>query len=113
MSTLARAAKRCVSLATAAVLLAGCGGGESARPEHPGKAVYQRYCFACHQPGIAGAPKFGDRDAWARRIARGEDVLLENVVRGMPPGMPPRGACPTCDDETLAIAIDYMVVNAR
>ena len=40
-------------------------------------------------------------------------MLLDNVKKGMAPGMPPRGACPSCDDETLAVAVDYMVVNAQ
>ena len=113
MSTLTRTAEHWLRLAATAVLLAGCGGNEPAEPDHPGKAVYLRYCFSCHQAGIAGAPKFGDRKKWARRIAQGEDVMLENVIRGMTPGMPPRGACPSCDDETLAVAVDYMIVNAR
>ena len=101
-------------LATLA-LLASCGSApeEGERREHPGQASYLRYCFACHQAGVAGAPRFGDREAWAPRIAQGADVLLENVVRGMAPGMPPRGACPACDDETLAAAVDYMVANAQ
>ena len=82
-------------------------------PEHPGKTVYLRYCFSCHQAGIAGAPKLGDREAWQPRLGQGRDALLDNVKRGMAPGMPPRGACPTCDDETLAAALDYMLVNVQ
>ena len=94
-----------------AALLAGCGPA-SDESEHPGKGVYLRYCFSCHQAGIAGAPKLGDQEAWQPRLAQGRDVMLENVKQGMPPGMPPRGACPSCDDETLAAALDYMV-NVR
>ena len=39
--------------------------------------------------------------------------MLDNVKRGMPPGMPPRGGCPSCDDETLAAAVDFMIVAAQ
>lgn len=92
--------------------LGGCG-GEPAQPAHPGKAVYLRYCFSCHQAGIAGAPKLGERDEWAERVARGSAAMLANVKRGMTPGMPPRGACAGCDDETLAAAVDYMVGELR
>lgn len=95
-----------------AALLFGCG-GERNEAEHPGKAVYLRYCFACHQAGVAGAPKLGDRRAWVRRIAQGRDAMLANVIDGMAPGMPPRGACPTCEDETLGIAVDYMVASVE
>lgn len=106
------AARKTWPLLAALALLAGCGRAPE-EDEHPGKAVYLRHCFACHQAGLAGAPKFGDRDAWAPRIAQGAETMLENVVRGMAPGMPPRGACPSCDDEALEAAVDYLATNAR
>ena len=81
--------------------------------EHPGKAVYQRYCYACHQAGIADAPKFGDKDAWAPRLAKSRAELVDNVLRGMAPGMPPRAGCGTCTDEELADAVDFMVLRAQ
>ena len=93
-------------------LLAACA-ERSAEPPHPGKAVYDRYCFACHQAGIAGAPALSDKEAWAPRLAKGSDALLASVIQGMPPGMPPRGACPTCTDAALAAAVDYMVAAAE
>ena len=70
-----------------------------------------RYCFSCHQAGIAGAPKLGVREEWSARMPQGVDAMLANVKQGMPPGMPPRGACGACDDETLAAAVDYMVAE--
>ncbi len=101
-----------VSALGAAALLAGCGTKPEA-PEHPGKAVYQRYCYSCHQAGIAGAPEFGDAKAWAPRLARGRAELHANVRRGMTPGMPPRGGCPSCTDEALAAAVDFMALHAQ
>ena len=99
----------CLGLGT---LLASCA-ERSSEPPHPGKAVYDRYCFACHQAGIAGAPALSDKDAWAPRLAKGQDALLASVVDGIAPGMPPRGACPACTDEALAVAVDYMVLVAE
>ena len=90
---------------------AGCGGKDAA--DHPGKAVYMRHCFACHQAGVAGAPKLGDKKAWAPRLAKGRATLVDNVKSGMTPGMPPRGACASCTDEALALAVDFMVATAR
>src|SRR3546814_7862247 len=29
-----------------------------------GEKLYKSVCFACHDTGVAGAPKFGDKDAW-------------------------------------------------
>ena len=101
-----------LSLCAVVALLAGCGGRPS-EPEHPGKAVYLRHCFACHQAGVAGAPKLGDAEAWAPRIAQGRDAMLANVIAGMAPGMPARGACLSCDDEKLGIAVDYMIASVE
>lgn len=91
--------------------LFGC--SQSGEQEHPGKAVYERYCYACHQAGIADAPKLGDREAWAARLAKPREELLENIKRGMTPGMPPRGGCPSCTDEALETALDYIVLKAE
>ncbi|MCE2423525.1 MAG: cytochrome c5 family protein [Pseudomonadales bacterium] len=103
------------ALAAFAVSFLGCllGCSQSDEPEHPGKGVYERYCYACHQAGIADAPKLGDREAWAPRLAKPREELLENIERGMTPGMPPRGGCPSCTDEALAAALDYIVLKAE
>ena len=103
--------RRVLALALAAAL--GACGGKPAAPAHPGKAVYLRYCFSCHQAGLAGAPKLGEGEDWESRVAKGTPAMLANVKAGMTPGMPPRGACAGCDDETLAAAVDYMVSELR
>ena len=101
----------CVVLAT---LAAGCdGGGEGTEPAHPGEQTYVRYCFSCHAAGVAGAPRVGQAGAWAPRIARGREAMLESTVQGVPPGMPPRGLCTTCTEEELTAAIDYMMERSR
>ena len=86
----------------------GCG-PDADVADHPGKAIYQRYCYACHQAGIADAPKLGDKEAWAPRLTKSRTELLDSVVQGMAPGMPPRAGCGTCTDEELADAVDFMV----
>ena len=54
----------------------GCtdGGASAAQsgPSHPGKAVYNDYCYSCHNAGISGAPRLGDVDEWRPRIAKGK-----------------------------------------
>ena len=87
--------------------------GGAAAPVHPGKAVYERFCFSCHAAGIAGAPKTGDSQSWEPRLAKGMDQLLQSTVEGMPPGMPERGLCFECSDDELTAAIDYMLVGSR
>ena len=36
--------------------------------------------MACHATGAAGAPKFGDKAAWAPRIKQGIDTLYHVAV---------------------------------
>ena len=93
---------------TASAATGGCRPGDEI-PEHPGKAVYLRHCYACHHAGVAGAPKFGEKNAWTNRLAGGRAALIANVQRGMAPSMPPRGACGTCSDEELTAAVDFML----
>jgi cytochrome c5 len=99
-------------------VLAGCGesgtqtaGGEAAA--HPGEQTYTRFCFSCHAAGIAGAPKVGNAEQWAPRIAKGSEALLASTIAGIPPGMPARGLCNQCSDEELAIVIDYMISKSQ
>lgn len=80
---------------------------------HPGKEVYENYCFSCHASGLSGAPRLGDVDAWQPRIAKGQELLLQVTIDGIPPAMPPRGICFDCSDAQLAEAIDYMIVESR
>src|SRR5688572_12116135 len=44
-----------------------------AAPKAPksGEEVYKSTCAACHQAGVAGAPKVGDNAAWAKLLKQG------------------------------------------
>lgn len=103
------------------MLLAGCGDGNTSddrqarvKPEKlPGQLTYQRFCFSCHASGAAGAPRMGDMAAWAPRIEKGEDALIESTIQGIPPGMPPRGMCMQCSDEELAATVRFMLNVSR
>ncbi|MBR7631476.1 MULTISPECIES: c-type cytochrome [Aeromonas] len=86
----------------------------AAAPSGPrdGEAVYKGACFACHDMGIAGAPKRGDQAAWEPRIAQGIDTLKKHAIEGFTGKagvMPPRGTCATCSDEEIENAIHYMI----
>lgn len=73
-----------------------------------GDEVYNASCLACHGTGVAGAPKVGDKAAWAERAAKGVDGLLSAAIKGIN-AMPPKGTCATCSDEELKAAIEYML----
>jgi cytochrome c5 len=77
-----------------------------------GVSVYNSKCVICHGSGVAGAPKVGDKEAWAPRIAKGMDALLASAIKGMK-NMPPRGTCTECSNADLADAIEYMVSKSR
>ncbi len=77
-----------------------------------GKAVFMKICFACHIPGVAGAPKLGDKAAWAPRIAQGKATLLTHALHGFQGKagvMPPKGGATYLSDDEVSAAIDYMV----
>lgn len=73
-----------------------------------GKTVYDSACAACHAAGVAGAPKFGDKAAWAARINSGVDTLYASALKGKG-AMPPKGGNPGLGDAEVKAAVDYMV----
>ncbi len=93
-------------------LSTGEGKEDGSGSQHPGKQIYNDYCFSCHTPGLSGAPKIGDKEAWAVRLAQGKQALLESTINGIQPAMPPRGICFDCSDQDLEQAIDYIIVQS-
>jgi cytochrome c5 len=80
-----------------------------------GKALYTATCQACHGAGIAGAPKFGDKAAWAPRLKQGNDVLYDHAIKGFQGKsgmMPPKGGSTASDDDVKA-AVNYMAAAAK
>ena len=81
-----------------------------------GKEIYDQACFACHAVGVAGAPKFGDKEAWAPRIAQGADTLHNHAINGYNGKagmMPPKGGRPDLADDDVKAAVDYMVSQSK
>lgn len=76
-----------------------------------GESLYKMACAACHVAGVAGAPKFGDKAAWAPRVAAGVDALTASVIKGKG-AMPPKGGSAASDAEIKA-AVQYMVSAAK
>ena len=82
------------------------GGGRS------GEDVFSKACTTCHTPGVAGAPKLGDKAAWAPRIEKGVDVLYNSAINGFN-GMPAKGMCFDCSADELKATVDYMVEKSK
>ena len=76
-----------------------------------GDEVYKAVCSACHSVGLLGSPKFGDKAAWAPRIAQGQDTLVSHAINGIR-SMPARGGNPALSDEEVGNAVAYMVAKA-
>ena len=70
-------------------------------------ALYNQTCSACHIAGVAGAPKIGDKAAWAPRVSQGIDALTANVIKGKG-AMPPKGGSSASEAEIKTV-VSYMV----
>ena len=77
-----------------------------------GKAVYDRTCVVCHASGVANAPRFGDKAAWASRLATGKDALVASVVKGKG-AMPPKAGAADLKDDDIKAAVDYLLAAAK
>jgi cytochrome c5 len=76
-----------------------------------GEALYKQACAACHVAGVAGAPKLGDKAAWAPRVATGLDALTATVIKGKG-AMPPKGGS-TASDADIKAAVQYMLAAVQ
>lgn len=72
-----------------------------------GKAIYDASCKACHEAGVANAPKTGDKAAWGPRMGQGIAALVASASKGKG-GMPPKGGNPSLSDADLKAAIEFM-----
>ena len=85
---------------------------QAEEPADKGKKVYDTACVVCHQTGVGGAPKVGDKAAWADRIAQGEATLVERAIKGFQGKtgmMPPKGGRADLSDEDVKAAVSYMI----
>ncbi len=86
--------------------------GKSAGGAADGKATYAATCSVCHAAGVAGAPKFGDKAAWAPRIKQGKDTLYASALKGKG-AMPAKGGNASLSDDAVKAAVDHMVSAAK
>lgn len=72
-----------------------------------GSQIYKAACAACHDAGVAGAPKLGDHAAWGSRIATGLEALVSSAVNGKG-AMPAKGGNSALTEAEITRAVAYM-----
>lgn len=77
-----------------------------------GKETYDSTCGACHSSGVAGAPKVGDKAAWAPRIATGAAALHGSALKGKGV-MPPKGGNAALSDAEVIAAVEFMLSQSK
>ena len=85
---------------------------KSAAAGGSGKATYEAVCAVCHAAAVAGAPKFGDKAAWAARAKAGKEALYASALKGRG-AMPAKGGNPALSDADVKAAVDYMVAASK
>jgi cytochrome c5 len=72
-----------------------------------GEQVVKQVCSGCHESGKGGAPRIGDRAAWANRVSRGVNAVTDSAIHGHA-GMPARGGMASITDPEMRAAVLYM-----
>ena len=88
------------------------GGSSGTAMPTSGKDLFDQTCSACHGAGVAGAPKAGDKAAWARHIAKGLPTLYDHALHGFTGSsgtMPAKGGRTDAPDALVEQAVNYMV----
>ena len=86
----------------------------NAAAQAKGADVYKKTCSVCHDQGIAGAPKLGDKAAWAPRIKQGKEALYKVGMNGKPgTGMVAKGGNASLSDADVKAAVDFMMSKAK
>lgn len=93
-----------------AALLKMAAANKVARAAYSGEQVMQKICGACHGSGMLGAPKTGDKAAWAARLSAsgGLNGLVSSAIKGIN-AMPPRGGDADLSDDEIKAAVELLI----
>ena len=99
--------KLTIAIAAAVLAPAAMAAAPAAKGGVNGEKIYSANCASCHAAGVLGAPKVGDKAAWAPRVKQGKEVLYTHALNGFKM-MPPKGGNPGLKDDEVKAAIDFM-----
>lgn len=97
-------------------LLSACLATVASADTAKGQGVYMNFCAACHDSGIAGAPKTGDKEDWTNRVSKGTAAVIENAIKGYQGNngyMPAKGGNSALTDEEVSFAVIYMLEMSK
>jgi len=77
-----------------------------------GKTVYNNTCAGCHNSGVAGAPKLGNKADWAHVRKENLKDVFKHAINGLN-AMPPKGGDTTLKDEDVKNAAKYMMEKSK
>ncbi len=78
---------------------------------NPGENTYKLVCATCHTPGVAGAPKLGDKAKWSTLIKEGQVQITAHGYVGIR-GMPAKGGKPDLSIKDFSASVVYMANQA-
>lgn len=77
-----------------------------------GHSVYTKSCAACHDSGVMGAPKVGDKATWVPLVAEGVEKMTHSAIKGKGK-MPPKGGNMKLSDDEVGSAVEYMIDKSK
>lgn len=101
--------KHALIMVTALAVLSGTAQLASAAD---GKAVYDKSCGSCHNKGLMGSPKLGDKDKWGPLIKGGQAALDESAMKGKGK-MKPKGGNDALTADDIKAANEYIIKQAQ
>ncbi len=81
-----------------------------------GKTLYDANCASCHESGMMGAPKPGDKAVWAPRIAQGKALLVSHSTDGFKGKlgmMPAKGGNAALTAAEISSIVTYMTDKSK
>ncbi|OGU24241.1 MAG: hypothetical protein A2580_06065 [Hydrogenophilales bacterium RIFOXYD1_FULL_62_11] len=99
----------CLSIVLTGLLAQASHAAEAAPPDtlKSGKQVYNEVCMACHDTGVAHAPRFRNKADWAPLIEEGQGILTAHAWVGVR-AMPAKGGKPELRLVEFSRAVAYM-----